>query len=61
MIKIHYLPPFTELEAHWSEPKEWKKEFLEHPLREWYTTKDFQEAFNCERISDLGYILITDD
>lgn len=61
MIKIHYLPPDAEMVTHWSEVKEWKEEFLNHPQSTWYTLKDFQEAFNCECISDQGYILITDD
>lgn len=62
MIKIHYLEPDIELETVKQHNEEnFEKEFLAHPDSTWYTTEDFQEAFNSGFISDLGYILITND
>jgi len=57
-MKIYYLSPIYINDVEGYLHPEFEKQVKEHPEVSIYSALGFQEAFNCEEISDLGYIVV---
>lgn len=60
--KVYYLGPdyINDIKANrFNDYSKWFNEIAEHPETITYSVAGFENAFNDESISDLGYIAIT--